>query len=469
MNQITLTNQRLGTRFQPGSRRAASNPGYQATFVRSARTAGRVGRRIGALSFSLFLIIQFFSLSRSVFIINFGDWMADVATFAGVGSSALLIPALLGYGNYVGSSLGFLSSRARVWLVVLAMTVVGLYFYGLLGQQYAFTTVTREATIYIILMICIILGSIPQVWQDMDQVFLRLFALGIVINAWGLTDIGTILAVDGYGSRSGIESQAYDLQAVLHFWPFLLLTTRFRQRSTIFFLLGSVVFISAEQILFQKRIGTFQILFYLFLTFFMLPSVSKRWSPQWRIGADNAIRFGLLGLVILVVVSTTFLAPDVISGQTQSLINRYSAADSSRVGEAWGMLEYLQGVEYLIGRGLGGYFQYADRQIGQWGVWLEDVGTVGRRELHVGALMPMLKGGLLLTLTYYAGVAFALGARKSNFKDPLGFAAYMVLLGITAFSLQGGLFILSAVYEIVLLGLCLGRCLARNEVKEATP
>ena len=60
----------------------------------------------------------------------------------------------------------------------------------------------------------------------------------------------------------------------------------------------------------------------------------------------------------------------------------------------------LEPQELVFGRGFGGYFV---PDAPGWGVWLDDVQEFGRRQLHVGALMPFFKGGLALSLAYYAG------------------------------------------------------------------
>jgi hypothetical protein len=93
---------------------------------------------------------------------------------------------------------------------------------------------------------------------------------------------------------------------------------------------------------------------------------------------------------------------------------------------------------------------------------MDDLNAVARRQLHVGALMPFFKGGLALAVVYYAGLAFALVRGRRFLDEPMAAAAFFVVLLHALFLLQEGWFIMSACFDLVMVGLCMGYLLSRE-------
>lgn len=436
---------------------------------RHKREAGRrtLARRIGLLSFTVFLVAQFFSLSRIYFVTNFGESWAGFATTASVGSIVLLIPAVLSYGEYAGHPLGRLSQGGRFWITVMGIALLSLYLYGAFLLRNDFNAATRELGVFAILLGCVVLGSIPGFWRDIYPVVLVLFIVGIAINILGLSNLNELLLRQGIESRSGTETVSYETQSVLDLWPFLILTVRLRKPLATIIIVAGGVLMLLQQVLFQKRIGSAEILFYFFLLLIVIPQVIARWSQRrTRRQSGSVNRTAIyMAIVVLSVVITYIAAPVLLGSQVSALLARYAREDISRLLEATAMLKSLQGSAIVFGRGFGGYFSFATPDIGYWGTYLPDAGIIGKRELHVGALMPMLKGGLLLTSIYYAVVVAIIANWRKHTSDLLTLAAFAIMLTTTLVSLQGGLFILSSSFEIVILGLCLGRCLASDEAK----
>jgi hypothetical protein len=119
----------------------------------------------------------------------------------------------------------------------------------------------------------------------------------------------------------------------------------------------------------------------------------------------------------------------------------------------------LEAQELVFGHGFGGYF-IPDAP--GWGVWLDDVQEFGRRQLHVGGLMPLFKGGLVLAGVYYLGLLLALVRGARVLSEPFAAAAFFVLVLHALFLLQEGFFIMSVAYELVLVGLCMGYLLSAS-------
>ena len=91
-----------------------------------------------------------------------------------------------------------------------------------------------------------------------------------------------------------------------------------------------------------------------------------------------------------------------------------------------------------------------------------DVQEFGRRQLHVGGLMPFFKGGLALSLAYYGGLLLALRRGARFIAEPFAAAAFFVVLLHALFLLQEGFFIMSVSFDLVMVGLCMGHLLSRQ-------
>jgi hypothetical protein len=83
-------------------------------------------------------------------------------------------------------------------------------------------------------------------------------------------------------------------------------------------------------------------------------------------------------------------------------------------------------------------------------------------ESQAGYFMPTLKGGLALALVCYAGLAYALWRGPRALREPLGAAAFFVVLVQTLFLLQEGGFTMSVSYDLFAVGLCMGYLLSRE-------
>jgi hypothetical protein len=447
---------RSATERQLAARQAAARPA-----ARIAASSATVGRRVGAFCFKLFLYAQFFSMSRQFFFDLFSPDLAPYATAAGVGSLVLLLPAILGYGSLAGSPFGRLRGGARVWVALLAALVLFLLLLGWLWQGYYINDVLRESGAFLTVIACIILGSIPEFWHDVDRTLVTLLVAGMVVIALGFSGFAELLNTYGYQTRVAGETVAYDVQAVMHLLPYLLLTARWRSKWQIVIIMLGLLFNLGMQVLFQKRLDTFEALVYLLLFFFVLPRLASRWPEYRQAVPERTFKIAFAAIFVLGVGGALLLAPQIVRGQASALLARYGEEDTSRLQEAGEMLRDLEGWEYLIGRGMGGYFTgWSEAGSRRWGDWLADVGVVGKRSVHVGALMPMLKGGLLLSLVYYAGLAAVLLGWRRGFGDPLSAVAYLIVLVLSIHSLQGGLFLMESSYNLVLLGACSGWCLA---------
>jgi hypothetical protein len=413
-----------------------------------------------------FFAAQFLSLTRLFFVQHLGGIAGAVASQAGLLSVGLLAPAVVGYGLRSGSLLGRLTEGARLWAGGLAALSVGLFAYGWVHRGYEVTAALHDLAPYLVVVGCAVLGSVEGVLDDLDRPLLVLFAVGLVVNALGMTEMTRVVTEAQADDRAGIAIVGYRTQGALAFWPLLLLTARRRGSAALLLVCAGVWFVLAQQVLFQKRSPTFRIALFLAVFFVVLPLVSRRDPAD-----ERRVRRGFAATGALAIALALAVCPWLFQGQAAGLWDRLSGQRYS--GGAAGMLTWenerfyearmffatLAPHEWAVGRGFGGYFVPDDPE---WGVWLDDVGEYGRRQLHVGGLMPFFKGGLALALTYYAGLALALRRGRRALAEPLAAAAFFVVLLHAVFLLQEGWFVMSMSFDLAMVGLCMGHLLSRD-------
>jgi hypothetical protein len=430
------------------------------------RPADAAVAAVGRLCLLGFLGAQFLSLARLFFVQHLGGVAAAVASQAGLLSVGLLLPAIVGYGLREGSLLGRLTEPARLWVGAVVALALALFAYGWIQRGYELTAALHDLAPYLTIAGCVVLGSMRRALAEADRPLILLFALGLVVNALGMTEMTRVVTEVQADDRAGIAIVGYRTQGALAFWPLLFLTARGRGRAALLLVSAGVWFVLAQQVLFQKRSPTFRIALFLAVFFVALPILLRR-DPS----VERRVRRTFAAIGAVAVALALSAAPWLFQGQAQGLWDRISGQRYS--GGAAGMLTWenerfyearmffatTEPLDWAIGRGFGGYFVPDDPE---WGVWLEDVGEYGRRQLHVGGLMPFFKGGLLLAVTYYAGLALALHRGRRAVGEPLGAAAFFVVLLHAVFLLQEGWFVMSMSFDLAMVGLCMGHLLSRE-------
>jgi hypothetical protein len=444
--------------------------------VAARRASDRVVAGFGAICLQAFLVAQFLSLTRLFFSNHLGESVTSYASQAGVLSVALLLPAVATYGLGAGSPFGTLVAAGRTWITVVFGLAMALFFYGWLGQGYMVTAVAHDLAPYLVILASVILGSIPRVWRDTNPLLIALLLAALVVNAIGMTEITQVVSESYAEDRAGTTTVAYRTQGALAFWPLFLLTARLRRPITAFLVFATVFFVLAQQILFQKRSPSFRVMLFLLVFLVVLPALRKR-GPT-RIGVTRtgvmperrtlALFGGACALSLCLALGT---APWLFRGQLAGLTQRLSGeayrggatamltTENERFYEASIFLRGLSPGEIAFGRGFGGYFK---PDASWWGIWLDDVGEWGRRQLHVGGLMPFFKGGLLFAGAYYAGLWLALARGARALKEPFAAAAFFVVLLHALFLLQEGFFTMSMSFDLVMVGLAMGHLLSEN-------
>ncbi len=438
--------------------------------VVSARASEHALWGFGALCFAGYLTAQFVSLTRLYLIEHLGGVAAWVASQAGLLSVGLLVPAVVAYGLRSGSLFGRLTSGARLWAGAMLLLAGVSFAHGWSWKGYETSAVLHDLAPYLVIVFSAVLGSMPQVWEDADPWLVLLFVGALVVNALGMTGMTEVVSEAQPDDRAGIGVIGYRTQGALAFWPLLLLTARLRRRRVALLAFAGVCFVLAQQVLFQKRAPTLRIALFLLVFILVLPRLWPSRQPP-PVGGERWVRSAFAGVAAAGLIASLAIAPWLFRGQIAGLRERISGErygggaagmltyENERFYEVGMFLDTLAPHEWVLGRGFGGYFVPPDPQ---WGTWLDDVQEFGRRQLHVGGLMPFFKGGVLLAIAYYSGLLMALARGRRALRDPFAAAAFFVVLMHAVFLVQEGWFVMSMSFDVTMVSLCLGYLLSRD-------
>jgi hypothetical protein len=430
---------------------------------------------------SAFLAAQFIGLSRTFFMSVLGDGFNQVAAFCAYGS-LLLLPFLLEQYRHTSRPGEQIGSTGATWLLLLALSATFSLLHGFF-LQYDTREIIQDYAPYVIIGVFAVIGSRQAFWDDLIAILPWMLFAGLAINGLGFVGFGNLIERD-IGERIGRESLAYRTQSVLGMWGMALLLVR-RQRATFKFLaILTLYFYIGQQVLFQKRLGTIESVFYLSGFFIVFPLFARTRSDNDRLD-EVKIFVGLVGMSIVAFVVAVTLSDGLIVAQAQALYQRFVGVGTGQRKEGVGLIATIflenermelagrllsdfRPFELITGRGMGGYFTIpvslndneVVRQQQYLSMYLDDVGVFGRRGIEIGWLMPFLKGGAVLMLIMGYGIMAAISRLNQIRYDPITLAAWIWLAIETLFLLQGGGFIISAAYRLVLLGACIGRCLS---------
>jgi hypothetical protein len=254
--------------------------------------------------------------------------------------------------------------------------------------------------------------------------------------------------------RPFVSTAGYEFSRILGFWPLLWLLGFLAPTRTKWsmFAMGSLVAYLILQLVFQKRAPFVRTLLYA-----LVPLALPVLTAQRR-GVGRAIAAVLFIVVMLSVLSTTEFF--------ERLMDRYRSDDpllqSSRLLEAESLLSGLVWPEHLIGRGMGGYFVAPL----DWSAGLVEVredGLLGRTGVHIGILVPLLKGGAVFLVLIVSCYLSAFTPRpRIWYESRYNVAAIgIVPVYLASLTIEGGVG-LGNILDVLLIGLAVGR-LSRKE------
>lgn len=437
----------------------------------------------------MFLFCQLIGLVRYSIIAWVGDWFVPVAGAVQYGS-VMLLPILL-HGYSVSRQPGDgLIRPARAWVTLVSIVVLVQTAAGF-GWGYDTREIVQDSVGFFTLLAFVSLGATAKFWDDIWIPAMRMLLLAFAVNLVGMMEMGSVLSsLSGdLTDRVARDLVAYRSQHALALWPIVLLTCRERSRRARLFIIVVVGFGFVQQVLFQKRLGTLDFLVYGSLFLFWMPrSVGS--TVQQRLRAhleERRLRQMCLSFAVAGCLLVAITMPAMFMAQASSLADRFlgSHPKMNKSEEGWltavmfenerfeiarYLFEDFDAQEWVIGRGMGGYFnvpfvmtgnETRDNALAE-SLYLSDVNAIGRRSLEVGALFPFIKGGVILMVVVYAGMLAAILRWRRCLTDPLSTACLYVSSYEVLYLLQGGGFQMNSCFRLLMYGACLGRCLSKG-------
>lgn len=330
-----------------------------------------------------------------------------------------------------------------------------LTIYGFLIGNSPFYVFT-EIWIYLIVIFSMCIGCYDVVWEDIYKPLIILYWIFFVVVYFGtfiprlhLIDSGALehlMATEG--GLEGTGTLAYDLYPIIDFFPIIFILSVVRQKFDLWKVLGLCTILGylGLHIFFQKRAPAARGLMYIIIVFMTLQLIRPSIKSLFKVAIPS-----ILGLILLFSIVS-------VDGLVKRLSK--SGEDKSRQTEVSIMLSQLNPIEWVIGRGFGGYFVLG-RANSKFTLGAYEVkkGVKGKVNLHIGFFYPILKGGLIflfLTSSFFIPLIYR-WKDKRWMNNGYNFTAFNVLVVIFLFQFIEGPFSSGVTFLGVLFGLCWSR------------
>lgn len=322
--------------------------------------------------------------------------------------------------------------------------VLFLLLVGVLRGNYT-AKIIDELWTSVIIFLSYKLGAIDFIWE-----LFRRKIIWIYIIFSGFVMLGTQFLqeqlVNGDSSIERFEgvtvaTEAYNISPILDFWPVLFLMGLYQKETNVWKNLVSYVpFIIylLFQLFFLKRAPTARAITYFVVGILFLAYIRRS-------------GLGSLGLIFTLMMGV-FLFYQYLP---ENLVERFKSEDSSRQNELLRMLNDLNVLEALFGKGLGG--EYATESNGVF-ERLNSSGVRVKSTLHIGIGDPLLKGGFILFIAIFTHLILVLKFGLINIRKigDIGFTAFIFLLVFALYRLIEGGLTPGAIFNAFCFGISLG-------------
>lgn len=434
-------------------------------------------RSLGTVLLGIFAALQWFSLGRDLLVNLLGDWVTGIAGVLNASSVFVLVAGTIWFARKYGFRIRGLS---KVWWFLVAGLVAVNTLRGF-SQGLVVYFVIYDLLSFTVILCFVVIGSIPEAFEQVRRIWFWVLFAAILVNILAMADISGLFQDVSTGVRIARETVSYRTQNSL---DVVILCAAFAFEYPLWKRLvvaSGLALVMLQQVLFQKRL---EFAFYLILLVFI--------SWIW-LGAKGVLRQKLRNQIVILgatIFALLFAAglvkSNLIIPQAEALWNRitgqadtnqystsfvsYALYDNERfkmVRESFALLEPW---ELMWGRGMGGGVELheynprvldsSDRDRFLASYYLEDYGFFGRRGFEVGMATPVLKGGFIFFLVYYLGFAVVITHAAVVRQTFVGRIALGLVVALWAYTLLGGDFALSCVFQMTIAGACLGCCLA---------
>lgn len=372
-----------------------------------------------------FLCIGSFCAAWPLFVsIGIGGFYASlIASWVHLLSATFVVVAIAGYVRE--SPLPQIELKTGLVKIYTAVVVM-LFAYGLLRMNRGYYAAS-EAWGFLLIGAFAVIGRYDQVWEDILKPMLVMFWIGVLLIVFGLSRRGShdwsdmSLALGWTEGAAGgsrfVNSLGFDLRHMLYFWVPLFSMSAFGRLKGFWKLAGlttPVAVFAIGAILFEFRSELILTATTLFMVLAVIPMLRKRLQ----------LKQGLLIMGVALVAFAVIWS----KGEMAGLMERFESKgmSDSRTYESQGMLMDLSSYEYVVGRGMGGWY----RPPAGWTAGVEAIrGTseAGRYQVHIGIMLTVLKGGLLLFVLYLMLIVRTLWPRGAQwYENPYNASAIVI-------------------------------------------
>lgn len=277
------------------------------------------------------------------------------------------------------------------YVLVFMAALLIMFFMGVIRSN-PYRVIILDLVPYAVVLSGFILGRRDEVWESI--LFPVLFVSYIALFV-GFVFMDPDVVYDH--SRLTL-SFGYQMSNQLSLLPLVALIAVVREKK--FYYVASTIGLLASALLylyFAKRAPFARSLIY-----FVLVVIAGLIKQSWR---NNSIYISALSMAVILYVFSVFMP---LQDMVRQLENRYVGdtgviesviSENPRLDEAMILLQEISWTEWFFGKGLGGYLINPDLMYIVQDVINED--TIGRLYVHVGNLVPLLKGGVFFTVVYF--------------------------------------------------------------------
>jgi hypothetical protein len=391
--------------------------------------------RISSLFFLLFFVVVIAQKSNYLITILTG---INIEYFFG-GVSFMYYSIFVFFLAYIFSRKYSLLKSKKIFIYLFIYSNLLLLLGFLLGN--AIFNILIDYWIMILITISYLFGKDIDKWNLFRKELVVLFYFSAMLVLLGTVHLSSnFLEFSDKAGNISTATIAYNISPILDIWPFIFLLKFFESRKIKDFILAVLPFLIyfAFQLFFLKRAPSIRA-----LTFLIVAVVLYMY-----LRGNIRIVLKLLLLSLLVGILTTIYFP-------ADLIERFSSIESDRLNEALGMVSQMTIFSHFFGNGLGGFF-YNDYIGGA--IVVDSDGSMGKYIIHIGALYPYLKGGIILMfliyILYINTIYRALRRARYLSSEELTALCYLIVYGL--FRLIEGPPSTGAIFDGVLFGMSLG-------------
>ncbi|MBL9202943.1 MAG: hypothetical protein JNL39_20700 [Opitutaceae bacterium] len=407
-----------------------------------------------------------------------GDWVNVFAAYLNAGSILAAGSAATWYLRRFGNPL---IPFARLWILVVCALVVILAVRGF-AQGLILRFVVYDASAFALILIFVVIGAVPQAFEDMRKVWFLTLVMAIPLNLAALTDMTAMLERLQTGDRVTHDTLSYRTQNILDvvvlLLPFAFTFSGWRFAVVV----AGICLVLLQQVIYQKRLDSI---------YFLLVIAGSGWCwsryrTLWRHGLATKFR-RMLVMLILVAGSVLALGNRYFVPQLNALMDRfagrshdirydsgffrYAALENERFEIIVESFASFRPRDWIFGRGMGGGVEWngfepeilsTSKREEVWdALYLPDYGYFGRRNFEVGVMTLVLKGGVLLFLAYYFGFVLMFLRQNQLRQSLVGLLCLWIVALQLTYSIIGGDFMLSAAFQMANTAACLGVGLSR--------